>query len=136
MQTTPSTAADIAARLPAQVVVSLTELFGNDLQQWRFIIDLFSDTVEQDLSNLEQAIRSGEDRQIVDAAHRIVGSARMLGHLAIGDAARAIERTAQSVGPHHERTADMNAALVELRELADAFREIARSCAWPDAAHA
>ncbi|ANA35706.1 histidine kinase [Ralstonia mannitolilytica] len=133
MQPTASTPADIAARLPAQVIAALTELFGNDLQQWRFIIDLFSDTVEQDLSNLEKAIRGGEDAHIIEAAHRIVGSARMLGHLSIGDAARAIERTAQGVGPHHERTAAMHAGLAALRGLVDQFRQAARDCGWPDA---
>jgi len=134
MQTTQAAPADIAAQFPEQVVVTLTELFGSDLQQWRFIVDLFSDTVEQDLANLEKAIRGGEDAQIIEAAHRIVGSARMLGHQPIGDAARIIERTAQSVGPYHERKADMESALTQLRALADAFRQQAGRCAWPDSA--
>ncbi|TXD78766.1 Hpt domain-containing protein, partial [Ralstonia pseudosolanacearum] len=46
----------IADTLPAQIVSVLTELFGTDLRQWRFLIDLFCDTVMQDLADLEAAI--------------------------------------------------------------------------------
>ncbi|MCO5401617.1 Hpt domain-containing protein [Ralstonia soli] len=134
MQTTQTALADIAAQLPEQVIGTLTELFGNDLQQWRFIVDLFSDTVAQDLANLEKAIRSGEDAQIIEAAHRIVGSARMLGHQPIGDAARIIERTAQSIGPFHERKTEMESALAQLHMLASEFRQLANTRAWPDSA--
>ena len=136
MPTLPSTnaaaATDIAAQFPPQVVTTLTELFGDDLSQWRFIVDLFSETVEQDLANLDKAIRAGEDAQIVEAAHRIVGSARMLGHLQIGDTARVIERTAQSIGPYPERLAEMQAALARLRTQVDAFQQQVSRCAWPD----
>ena len=136
MPTLPSTydaaATDIATQFPPQVVTTLTELFGNDLSQWRFIVDLFSETVEQDLANLDQAIRTGEDAQIVEAAHRIVGSARMLGHLQIGDTARVIERTAQTAGPYGERVAEMQAALSHLRTLAQTFQQQVSGCAWPD----
>lgn len=134
MQTTQTAPADIAAQLPEQVIGTLTELFGNDLQQWRFIVDLFSDTVAQDLANLEKTICSGEDAQIIEAAHRIVGSARMLGHQPIGDAARIIERTAQSIGPYHERKGEMESALAQLHALASEFRQRADGCAWPDSA--
>ncbi|MBK0621069.1 Hpt domain-containing protein, partial [Klebsiella pneumoniae] len=90
-----------------------------DLQQWRFIVDLFCETVEQDLANLANAIRTADDdTQIVESAHRIVGSARMLGHQAIGDAARCIERAAQSIGPYQQRVEDMQSALTCLRALA------------------
>ena len=131
---TPNDACRAAAigLLPPQVIVTLTDLFGDDLQQWRFIIDLFSETAEQDLANLDKAIRGGEDSLIIEAAHRIVGSARMLGHLAIGDAARAIERIAQSIGPYHERAADMQSAFTLLRTLVGEFRLRARRCTWPD----
>lgn len=132
MQLSQHASADIAAQLPPQVINTLTELFGDDLQQWRFIVNLFSETVEQDLANLDKAIHSGEDARIVEAAHRIVGSARMLGHLQIGDAARIIERIAQSVGPYHERVAEMQTALARLKTLADAFRQDANRCAWPE----
>ncbi|CAJ0886003.1 Hpt domain-containing protein [Ralstonia flatus] len=131
MQTTPNVDASITAQFPPQVVATLIDLFGTDLQQWRFIVDLFSETMEQDLANLENALRGGDDAQIVEAAHRIVGSARMLGHQQIGDAARSIERTAQSVGPYPERAADMQTALARLRTLADEFRQRASSCRWP-----
>lgn len=134
MHTTPNASASIAAQFPPQVVTTLTELFGDDLQQWRFIIDLFAETVEQDLANLEKAIRGGDDAQIIEASHRIVGSARMLGHQPIGDAARIIERTAQSVGPYHERAADMQSSLTYLRALTDEFRQLASGCPWPDSA--
>ncbi|MBZ4110670.1 Hpt domain-containing protein, partial [Escherichia fergusonii] len=60
-----------------------------------------------------------------------VGSARMLGHQPIGDAARSIERTAQSVGPYPERAAEMQTALANLRALADEFRQRASGCPWP-----
>lgn len=126
--------ADIATLLPPQVVATLTELFGDDLSQWRFIVDLFSETVEQDLANLDKAIRGGEDARIIEAAHRIVGSARMLGHVPIGDAARIVERTAQSIGPYHERATEMQGALAHLQALAEAFRKNASRCAWPDSA--
>jgi len=135
MPTLPSTQAtttDIATQFPPQVVTTLTELFGNDLSQWRFIVDLFSETVEQDLINLDKAIRAGEDAQIVEAAHRIVGSARMLGHLQIGDTARVVERTAQSIGPYPERLAEMQAALSRLCTLVDAFQRQVSGCVWPD----
>ncbi|WP_426400186.1 Hpt domain-containing protein [Ralstonia sp. R-29] len=136
MPTLPSTydaaATDIATQFPPQVVTTLTELFGNDLSQWRFIVDLFSETVEQDLANLDKAICTGEDAQIVEAAHRIVGSARMLGHLQIGDTARVIERTAQTAGPYGERVAEMQAALSHLRTLAQTFQQQVTRCAWPD----
>ncbi|MEV8472967.1 Hpt domain-containing protein [Ralstonia sp. UNC404CL21Col] len=131
MQTTPNVDASITAQFPPQVVATLIDLFGADVQQWRFIVDLFSETMEQDLANLENALRGGDDAQIVEAAHRIVGSARMLGHQPIGDAARSIERTAQSVGPYPERAADMQTALARLRTLADEFRQRASSCPWP-----
>lgn len=134
MQTTQTAPADIAAQLPEQVIGTLTELFGNDLQQWRFIVDLFSDTVAQDLANLGNAIGSGEDAQIIEAAHRIVGSARMLGHQPIGDTACIIERTAQSVGPYHERKGDMESALAQLHVLVSEFRQQANRCAWPNSA--
>jgi len=134
MDSTPNVSADITAQFPPQVVATLVELFGDDLQQWRFIIDLFSETVEQDLANLETAIRGGEDAQIVEAAHRIVGSARMLGHQPIGDAARIIECTAKNIGPYHERAAAMQSSLTYLRALADEFRQLASSCPWPDSA--
>lgn len=134
MHTTPNVPASVAAQFPPQVVATLVELLGNDLQQWRFIVDLFCETMEQDLANLEQAIRSGADAQIVEAAHRIVGSARMLGHQPIGDAARSIERTAQNPGPYHERAAQMQSALTHLRALADEFRQLASSCPWPNSA--
>ena len=134
MQTTQTAPADIAVQLPEQVIVTLTELFGSDLQQWRFIVDLFCDTVDQDLANLDKAVRGGEDALIIEAAHRIVGSARMLGHQPIGDAARSIERTAQSIGPYHERKADMDIALTQLHALAGEFRQQASRCAWPDSA--
>lgn len=110
----------------------LTELFGDDLQQWRFIVDLFAETVEEDLANLEKTIHSGMDSQIIEAAHRITGSARMLGHLSIGDAARAIERTAQSVGPHHQRMPEMQSAFAHLRTVVDEFCQQASRCPWPE----
>ena len=131
MHPTPNVSANVAAQFPPQVVTTLTELFGTDLQQWRFIVDLFCETVEQDLANLENAIRGGDDTQIVEAAHRIVGSARMLGHQAIGDAARCIERAAQSAGPYRQRAEDMQSALTSLRALADEFRRQANGCPWP-----
>jgi len=131
MQTTPNVDASITTQFPPQVVATLIELFGTDLQQWRFIVDLFSETMEQDLANLENALRGGDDAPIVEAAHRIVGSARMLGHQPIGDAARSIERTALSVGPYPERAADMQTAFARLRTLADEFRQRASSCPWP-----
>lgn len=49
----------IADTLPAQIVIVLTELFGTDLRQWHFLIDLFCDTVMQDLADLEVAIARG-----------------------------------------------------------------------------
>lgn len=131
MQTTPNVDASITAQFPPQVVATLIDLFGTDLRQWRFIVDLFSQTMEQDLASLESALHGGGDAQIVEAAHRIVGSARMLGHQPIADAARSIERTAQSVGPYPERAADMQTALARLRTLADDFRQRASSCPWP-----
>ncbi|OAI76775.1 histidine kinase, partial [Ralstonia solanacearum] len=70
----------IADTLPAQIVIVLTELFGTDLRQWRFLIDLFCDTVMQDLAHLEAAIARGAAADVATAAHRIAGSARMLGH--------------------------------------------------------
>lgn len=124
----------IAGLLPPQVISTLTELFGLDLQQWRFIVDLFTETVEQDLANLEKALRGGVDAEIIEASHRIVGSSRMLGHLAIGDAARAIERIAQSVGPYHERSAEMQSDLAHLRALANEFQQQINHCVWPDSA--
>lgn len=131
MQPTPSSHADIAASLPAQVVATLVELFGDDLSQWRFIVDLFTETLEQDLANLDDAIRSAEDTLIIEAAHRIVGSARMLGHQQIGDAARTVERIAQTIAPYNERRAQMQAALGRLQALAQGFRQQASGCAWP-----
>ncbi|MGF2531304.1 hypothetical protein ACQUWX_26765, partial [Ralstonia pseudosolanacearum] len=44
----------IADTLPAQIVIVLTELFGTDLRQWHFLIDLFCDTVMQDLATLSR----------------------------------------------------------------------------------
>jgi len=126
--------ATVTGILPPQVIITLTDLFGDDLQQWRFIVDLFSETLEQDLVNLGKAIRGGEDALIIEAAHRIVGSSRMLGHLPIGDAARAVERIAQSIGPYHERVCEMQSAMTQLRALADAFRLDASRCAWPESA--
>lgn len=134
MQTTHTAPADIAAQLPEPDVVTLTELFGHNLQQWRFIVDLFSDTVDQDLATLEKAIDCGHDAQIIEAAHRIVGSAHMLGHQPIGDAARMIERTAQSIGPYHERKVDIESTLARLHALATEFRHQADACAWPHSA--
>lgn len=136
MQPEQPTPADIAHQLPEQVVVTLTELFGSDLHQWRFIVDLFANTVAQDLAHLEKAIRGGDDLQIIEAAHRIVGSGGMLGHQTIRDTAHVIERTAQSVGPYHERKADMESALARLHALASEFRQQAARCAWPDSAMA
>jgi HPt (histidine-containing phosphotransfer) domain-containing protein len=132
MHSTSNVYANITAQLPAQVVATLAELFGDDLQQWRFIIDLFSETVEQDLVSLEKAIRGSEVAQIIEAAHRIVGSARMLGHQPIGDTARIIERSAHSARPYQERAAQMQSSIVRLRALADEFRELARGFPWPD----
>jgi|GEM_PF-507390 len=126
----------VAAQFPLQVVATLIELFGNDLQQWRFIVDLFCETAEQDLANLENAIHGGEDAQIVEAAHRIVGSARMLGHQSIGDAARRIERAAQSIGPYPQRAEEMQSALTDLCAVVDEFRQQASDCPWPNAAGA
>ena len=134
MHLTSNVSASVVAQFPPQVITTLTELFGTDLQQWRFIVDLFCETVEQDLANLANAIRGGEDTQIVEAAHRIVGSARMLGHQAIGDAARCIERAAQSIGPYQQRVEDMQSALTCLRALASEFRQQASGCPWSDAA--
>ena len=124
----------IAGLLPPQVISTLTELFGLDLQQWRFIVDLFTETVEQDLANLEKALHGGVDAEIIEASHRIVGSSRMLGHLAIGDAARAIERVVQSVGPYHERAAEMQSSFTHLSALADEFRQQISRCTWPNSA--
>lgn len=126
----------VAGLLPPQVISTLTDLFGLDLQQWRFIVDLFAETVEQDLANLEKALRGGVDAEIIEASHRIVGSSRMLGHLAIGDAAHAIERVAQSVGPYHERSAEMQSHFAHLRALASEFQLQISRCAWPDSATA
>ncbi len=134
MHLTSNASASVVAQFPPQVITTLTELFGTDLQQWRFIVDLFCETVEQDLANLANAIRGGEDTQIVEAAHRIVGSARMLGHQAIGDAARRIERAAQSIGPYQQSVEDMQSALTFLRALASEFRQQASGCPWSDAA--
>ena len=134
MHLTSNVSASVVAQFPPQVITTLTELFGTDLQQWRFIVDLFCETVEQDLANLANAIRGGEDTQIVEAAHRIFGSARMLGHQAIGDAARRIERAAQSIGPYQQRVEDMQSALTCLRALASEFRQQASGCPWSDAA--
>ena len=116
----------IAGLLPPQVISTLTELF--------FIVDLFTETVEQDLANLEKALHGGVDAEIIEASHRIVGSSRMLGHLAIGDAARAIERVAQSVGPYHERAAEMQSSFTHLSALADEFRQQISRCTWPNSA--
>ncbi|WP_296224134.1 Hpt domain-containing protein [Ralstonia sp. UBA689] len=126
--------ATISGLIPSQVVTMLTELFGDDLQQWRFIVDLFAETVEQDLANLEKAIHGGVNGQIIEAAHRITGSAHMLGHLSIGDAARAIERTAQRVGPYNQRLPEMQSAFVHLRTVVDEFCRQASRCPWPDSA--
>lgn len=133
MQPHPSSLADIAAQLPPQVVATLTELFSDDLAQWSFIINLFFETMEQDLVSLDKAIRAKDDRLVIEAAHRIAGSARMLGHLLIGDAARAIERLAQTVSPDYARGAHMQAALDRLLSLAESFRVQASRCAWSDA---
>ena len=112
----------IAGLLPPQVISTLTELFGLDLQQWRFIVDLFTETVEQDLANLEKALHGGVDAEIIEASHRIVGSSRMLGHLAIGDAARLLDmlaalshQTNLSVGCYCEDEAHCHRSV--LREL-------------------
>ncbi|CAJ0711109.1 HPt (histidine-containing phosphotransfer) domain-containing protein [Ralstonia sp. GP73] len=135
MHPTSNVSPSVVAQFPLQVITTLTELFGTDLQQWRFIVDLFCETVEQDLANLANAIRTADDdTQIVEAAHRIVGSARMLGHQAIGDAARCIERAAQSIGPYQQRVEDMQSALTCLRALASEFRQQASGCPWSDAA--
>ncbi|AXV84114.1 Hpt domain-containing protein [Ralstonia solanacearum] len=123
----------IADILPAQIVITLTELFDADLRQWRDLIDLFCHTVMQDLANLEAAIARGAVADIATAAHRIVGSARMLGHAPIGDAAHAVERIVQSDDNGRARPADLQYAFVGLRMQIDAFRQRACRCAWPDA---
>lgn len=132
MQSAPNVSTAITAKLPPQVVATLVELFGDDLHQWRFIVELFSDTLERDLASLEKAIRDGENAHIIEAAHRVAGSARMLGHHPIGDAARIIERTARSVGPDREGAAQMQSLLSDLQVLAGEFRRLASGCPWPD----
>ena len=70
MHPTSNVSPSVVAQFPLQVITTLTELFGTDLQQWRFIVDLFCETVEQDLANLANAIRTADDdTQIVEAAH-------------------------------------------------------------------
>ncbi|MCF1442228.1 Hpt domain-containing protein [Ralstonia nicotianae] len=123
----------IADTLPAQIVIVLTELFGTDLRQWHFLIDLFCDTVMQDLADLEVAIARGAAADVATAAHRIAGSARMLGHGAIGDAAHAMERIALSDDNGRAHPADLQHAFVGLRMQIDTFRRHACRCAWPDA---
>ncbi len=129
----------IADVLPAQAVIVLTELFGTDPGQWRVLIDLFCDTVGQDLASLEAAIARRAVADIATAVHRIVGSARMFGHAPIGDAACAVERLAHGDGSDgsddsgHARPTDLQSAVVSLRMRIDAFRRQAQQCGWPDA---
>ncbi|QHB57157.1 Hpt domain-containing protein (plasmid) [Ralstonia solanacearum] len=126
----------IANVLPAQAVIVLTELFGTDPGQWRVLIDLFCDTVGQDLASLEAAIARRAVADIATAVHRIVGSARMFGHAPIGDAACAVERLAHGDGSDdsgHARPPDLQSAVVSLRTRIDAFRRQAQRCEWPDA---
>ncbi len=131
----------IADILPAQAITVLTELFGTDPGQWRVLIDLFCDTVAQDLASLEAAIARRAVADIATAAHRIVGSARMFGHAPIGDAACAVERLAHGDDSGncsgncsgHARPADLPSAAVSLRMRIDAFRRQAQRCEWPDA---
>ncbi|WP_231654755.1 Hpt domain-containing protein [Ralstonia solanacearum] len=123
----------IADVLPAQAVIVLTELFGTDPGQWRVLIDLFCDTVGQDLASLEAAIARRAVADIATAVHRIVGSARMFGHAPIGDAAYAVERLAHGDGSGHARPPDLQSAVVSLRMRIDAFRRQAQRCEWPDA---
>ncbi|MCL9867229.1 Hpt domain-containing protein [Ralstonia solanacearum] len=124
----------IADVLPAQAVIVLTELFGTDPGQWRVLIDLFCDTVGQDLASLEAAIARRAVADIATAVHRIVGSARMFGHAPIGDAACAVERLAHgSDDSGHARPADLQSAVISLRMRIDAFRRQAQRCEWPDA---
>ncbi|MBB6593232.1 Hpt domain-containing protein [Ralstonia solanacearum] len=127
----------IADVLPAQAITVLTELFGTDPGQWRVLIDLFCDTVAQDLASLEAAIARRAVADIATAAHRIVGSARMFGHAPIGDAACAVERLAHGDDSGncsgHARPADLQSAAVSLRMRIDAFRRQAQRCGWPDA---
>ncbi|MCL9843506.1 Hpt domain-containing protein [Ralstonia solanacearum] len=112
----------------------LTELFGTDPGQWRVLIDLFCDTVGQDLASLEAAIARRAVADIATAVHRIVGSARMFGHAPIGDAACAVERLAHgSDDSGHARPADLQSAVISLRMRIDAFRRQAQRCEWPDA---
>ncbi len=127
----------IADVLPAQTVIVLTELFGTDPGQWRRLIDLFCDTVAQDLASLEAAIARRAVTDIATATHRIVGSARMFGHAPIGDAACAVERLAHGDGSGnysgHACPADLQSTAVSLRMRIDAFRRQAQRCEWPDA---
>ncbi|MEZ0190550.1 Hpt domain-containing protein [Ralstonia solanacearum] len=127
----------IADVLPAQAITVLTELFGTDPGQWRVLIDLFCDTVAQDLASLEAAIARRAVADSATAAHRIVGSARMFGHAPIGDAACAVERLAHGDDSGncsgHARPADLQSAAVSLRMRIDAFRRQAQRCGWPDA---
>ncbi len=123
----------IADLLPAQIIIVLTELFGTDLRQWRCLIELFCDTVTRDLASLEAAIVQGAVADIATAAHRIAGSARMLGHAPIGDAAHAVERIVRGDDNRHAHPADLQHAFVGLRMQIDAFRQRTCRCEWPDA---
>ncbi len=101
---------------------------GNELpsQALAGLVDMFFSDESRTLADLHAALDAGEPRRIALAAHKLQGSARMLGFWRIAELAVDIEK-AEGQGPHKTRTPQqarklLDMALAETRAAVQAAR--------------
>ena len=113
----------LAAWLPGAPLqhALLDEITGGDEQAVHEVLDRFRRCNEEDCARLREALHSGALERVVDACHRIKGSARTIGAADFADACAAIEDAA--------RAGDRNGAAAGLERFE---RELGRLEAYID----
>jgi CheY-like chemotaxis protein/HPt (histidine-containing phosphotransfer) domain-containing protein len=78
-------------------VALLEDIAGGDRALFASLLRDFAESTERDLASLATALDHGERDTVSRDAHRIKGAARLIGALALGEAAEAIERAARNM---------------------------------------
>ncbi len=128
----PDRPASHPARLPSSEEIfdpsELLQLFEGDVEAAREVINAFLQSVEEDRNNIRQAIASGTEKALAEAAHRIKGAAANIGAGALRKRALEAEKNARSGAIDQARRAAQ-----DLLHLIDHLCAVLRSFDWSNA---
>jgi HPt (histidine-containing phosphotransfer) domain-containing protein len=88
----------VVAATPAEAVdrQALAIYSAGDWSVEQAILDEFMQGNDEDVAALARAVAAGDAGQIAWSAHRIKGASRMVGAMALGDAAEALEKAGRA----------------------------------------